>query len=262
MSLKFACNLSFMFTESPSLTGRYQLAQQAGFKTVESGFPFGFTLQQVVEAKQNAGVDQVLINVYTGDVTKGELGFAAIPGKEEEFRKSIEVTIEYAKALNCKKIHVMSGKVEVSNTVNDTTYENNLKYAAERFKTENIVGLIEPINSITVPNYYLHNFEKGLEIVRKINSTHLKLMLDVFHLQHSCGNITHSIKKCLPYVGHVQVAQVPERNEPDTLGEIDYRYVFGLLEKEGYTDYIGLEYKPKTSTMKGLKWVKNFGYSL
>ncbi|XP_043270569.1 putative hydroxypyruvate isomerase [Venturia canescens] len=262
MSFKFASNLSFMFTECPSILGRYKLAKEAGFTAVESGFPLGCSIQEIVEAKTSANVNQILINVFTGDTAKGELGFAAVPGKETEFKKSIEVTIEYAKALNCKKIHVMSGKVESPNASNDSVYRSNLRYAVERFESEGIVGLIEPINSITVPNYYMNSFEKGLAVVKDIDSPNLKLMLDVFHLQHSHGNITHTIRNNLSYIGHIQVAQVPDRYEPDTSGEINYEYVFSLLEKVGYKDYIGLEYKPKTSTGEGLRWIKKMGFSL
>lgn len=261
-TMKFASNLSFMFGENPTITERYLLAKQAGFKAVESGFPVGFSAQEVADAKRKAGVKQVLINVFTGDVTKGELGFAAIPGKEEEFKKSIDLTIEYANALDCKKIHVMSGKVESPTEINDSTYETNLRFAVEKFQAEDIVALIEPINSITVPNYYLNSFEKGLEIVKKINSPNLRLLIDLFHLQHARGNITRTIRESLPYIGHVQIAQVPDRHEPDTAGELDYRYIFALLDKEGYDDYIGLEYKPKAGSAEGLKWIKNFGYAL
>ncbi|XP_046422562.1 putative hydroxypyruvate isomerase isoform X1 [Neodiprion fabricii] len=262
VTMKFASNLSFMFGESPKITERYQLAKQAGFKAVETGFPLGFTAQEVADARSKADVKQVLINIFTGDVSKGEMGFAAIPGKEDEFKKSVALTIEYAKALDCKKIHVMSGKVESPNEINDSTYESNMRFAIEKFQAEDIVALIEPINSITMPNYYMNSFEKGLEIVKKINSPHLRLMLDLFHLQHARGNITRTIKEYLPYLGHVQVAQVPDRHEPDTAGELNYRYVFSLLEKEGYKDYIGLEYRPKAGSAEGLKWIKNFGYTL
>lgn len=261
MGLKFACNLSFMFPECASLIGRYQLAKKVGFKYVESGFPLGFSVEQVVEAKTKADVQQVLINVFTGDVTKGDLGFAAVPGEEYNFQNSIELTIEYAKALDCRKIHVMSGKVDVLTKGNDEAYENNLRYAVKRFEEENIIGLIEPINSHTVPNYYMNSFDKGLSFIKKIDSPNLRLMLDIFHLQQICGNLTYSIREYLPYVGHVQIAQVPDRNEPDTPGEIDYKYIFSLLEQEGYEDYVGLEYKPKSSTFEGIKWIRRFGFS-
>ncbi|KAL3267739.1 hypothetical protein HHI36_006866 [Cryptolaemus montrouzieri] len=129
--MKFCANLAFLFTES-SFLERYQLAKNAGFKCVETGFPVGLSKEQVAEAKKSANVEQVLINVYTGDVSKGELGFAAIPGKEQEFKDSIQKTIEYAKALGARKIHIMSGKLTDEVTkANDEVYEKNLKYAVK-----------------------------------------------------------------------------------------------------------------------------------
>lgn len=262
MGLRFASNLSFMFLENLNIIERYQLAKEAGFKAVESGFPLGYTAEEVAKAKNNANIEQILINVFTGDTSKGELGFAAIPGQEESFKKSIETTITYAKALNCKIIHVMSGKVEKPSVENDNVYENNLLYATQRFKEEGFVGVIEPINNITVPNYYMNNFSKGLSVVKKINSPHLKLQLDLFHMQHCCGNLTLNIEKLLPFVGHIQIAQVPHRHEPDTPGEIDYKYILSLLENKGYQGYIGLEYSPAAGTVDGLGWIKKFGYTL
>ncbi|XP_033216452.1 putative hydroxypyruvate isomerase [Belonocnema kinseyi] len=261
MSLKVCSSLSFMFLESPTIIGRYQLAKDAGFKAVESGFPLGFSIEQVVEAKTKAGVDQVLINLFTGDVDKGEVGFAAIPGKEENFEKSVDLTIEYAKALSCKKIHIMAGSVEVLTKANDEVFERNIRHAVSKFEANDIMGLIEPINPYDLPNYYMDSAEKALAIVKKINSPYLRIMLDVFHLQQICGNLTRVIRECLPYTGHVQVAQVPDRHEPDTAGELDYVYLFSLLEKEGYNGYVGLEYTPKASTVEGLKWIERYGFS-
>lgn len=251
-----------MFTETSSIIERYKLAKDAGFKAVETAFPSGYSIKDVVRAKEDAGVDQVLINVYPGDPNKGELGFAAIPGKEREFQKSIDMTIEYANGLNCKLIHIMDGTVESPTAVNDEVFEKNLLYAIEKFKAANIIGVIEPINNFTVPHYYMNSFEKGLNAVKKMNSPHLKLQLDFFHLQHICGNITRNVKKLLPYVAHIQIAQVPDRHEPDTPGEIDYKYVLSLLEQEGYDGYIGLEYKPKSSSTEGLSWIEKYGYKL
>nr|XP_012145575.1 PREDICTED: putative hydroxypyruvate isomerase isoform X2 [Megachile rotundata] len=251
-----------MFTEATAITERYKLAKEAGFKAVESGFPFGYSVKDVSEARKKADIEQILINVYTGDVTKGELGYAAIPGEEENFKKSIDLTVEYAKALNCSRIHVMSGKVNQPNAVNDKVYLNNLLYAVEKFQKENILGLIEPINNITVPNYYMNSFQKGLEVVKTINSPNLKLLFDIFHLQQICGNITKNIKELLPYIGHIQIAQVPHRHEPNTPGEINYKYILSTLEQEGYNGYIGLEYSPKLSSREGLGWIQEFGYKL
>ncbi|XP_075984403.1 hydroxypyruvate isomerase-like protein Gip [Anticarsia gemmatalis] len=260
--MKFCANLSFMFTEASSILERYALAKEAGFKAVETGFPLGCSIEQVKDAREKAGIEQVLINLKTGDVTKGELGVTAVPGKENEFKENFTTTVNYAKALNAKKIHIMAGKLENPTSQNWDTYENNLKYAADVLRSENIVGVIEPINPYSVPGYFLNDFHKALDIIKRINSPNLKLMLDVFHLQQIMGDISHSITKFMPYVGHVQIAQVPNRNEPDTAGEINYKYVLEQLENNGYNDWVGLEYKPLNNSKGGLGWVKSFGYSL
>ncbi|XP_047537455.1 putative hydroxypyruvate isomerase [Vanessa atalanta] len=260
--MKFCANLAFMFTESSSILERYALAKDAGFRAVESGFPLGYSLEQVKQAKEMAGIEQVLINLKTGDVTKGELGVTAVPGKENEFKDNLKSTIDYAKALGAQKIHIMAGKLENVSSENWTTYENNLKYAASVLKNENILGVIEPINQHSVPKYFLSDFQKAVDIIKRINSDNLKLQLDIFHLQHICGDLSYNIKNLMPYVGHVQIAQVPNRNEPNTPGEINYKYILEHLQRCGYNDWIGLEYKPAGNSKEGLKWVKEYGYTL
>ncbi|KAJ8923484.1 hypothetical protein NQ315_010062 [Exocentrus adspersus] len=257
---KFCANLAFLFPEQP-LLDRYKLAKDAGFKAVETGFPLGHTKEQVVEAKNAAGIQQILINIYTGDVTKGELGFAAVPGKEDEFRKSIDLTIDYAKALGARKIHIMAGRVDEGNitAAHDLAYENNLRYAVGLLEKENILGVIEPINKYSIPNYYMNCYDKALSVIKKINSPNLKLMLDIFHLQLIRGNISNTIKELIEYIGHVQIAQAPNRNEPNCPGEINYQYVLGQLQNAGYNDWIGLEYKPVSNTKDGLKWIGELG---
>lgn len=262
MPLKFCANLSFMFQETASLLERYGLAKDAGFRAVECAFPYDYEVDKVVEAKKNAKVEQILINTYVGDITKGELGFAAIPGSDAAFESSIQKAIKYAKALNCSRIHVMSGAVEKVEDSHVNAYYKNIKHAADVFEKENIIGLIEPINPYSVPNYYMNSFEKGLEVVKQVNSPNMKLMLDVFHLQQICGNLTRNITQLMPFVGHIQIAQVPDRHEPNTSGEIDYKYILSLLEKLGYNGWIGLEYKPQGATKDGLKWIKEFNVAL
>uniref|UniRef100_A0A1B0D072 Xylose isomerase-like TIM barrel domain-containing protein n=1 Tax=Phlebotomus papatasi TaxID=29031 RepID=A0A1B0D072_PHLPP len=158
MALKFCANLSFMFTESGSLLERYNLARLAGFQGVESAFPKGFSIEDLLTAKQS--LTQVLINIRT------EFGVAALHGDSkgpdfrETFRSDLETTVEYAKALNCRKIHIMAGKVSEPTEDNHEAYVENLKYAVKILEKENIVGLIEPINRYAVPGYYLNSYEK------------------------------------------------------------------------------------------------------
>lgn len=255
MNLKFCANLSFMYQEANHLLERYSLAAKSGFSSVECAFPYSDSLEKVVQAKSNANVQQILINAPRGEAH--ELGFAAIPSMEDRFRSSIDLAVSYAHALNCSKIHVMAGIVDQPTEANHETYEKNLKYAAQLFEAKGIIGLIEPINKYSAPGYYLNSYERAVGILNKINSPNLKLQLDIFHLQQIKGDLTNNIKSLLPLVGHIQVAQVPKRNEPNTPGEIDYNYIFQLLEELNYTEWIGLEYNPKNDTDSGLTWLRN-----
>lgn len=254
MNLKFCANLSFMYQETNNLLERYNMAAKSGFSAVECAFPYSETLDNLVQVKSNANLQQILINAPKGE--PNELGFAAVPNMEDRFRSSIDLAVSYAHALNCSKIHIMAGLVAQPTEVNHKTYENNLLYAAQIFETKGIMGLIEPINKYSASGYYLNSYERAIEVLNKIKSPYLKLQLDIFHLQQINGNLTNNIKSLLPYIGHIQLAQVPNRNEPDTPGEIEYNYIFQLLEELNYDGWIGLEYSPKDGTDKGLSWLR------
>lgn len=157
----------------------------------------------------------------------------------------------------------MSGKLESPPTdLHRATFLSNLKYAASQLESENITGVIEPINPFSVPGYFLNDYKYAIETIKAVGSANIKLMADIFHMQMICGNISNNLKEFAPFIGHVQIAQAPNRNEPNSNGELDYRYVLNELNKIGYSDFIGLEYKPLTSTTEGLKWINEFGLNL
>ncbi|KAK3883540.1 hypothetical protein Pcinc_012144 [Petrolisthes cinctipes] len=257
--MKVAANLSFMFGEAGGLLSRYQAAKDAGFNAVECAFPYSVPEQQLATVLKETGLKQVLINSDPGDTEAGELGFAAIPGQEARFRESLERSISYAKALNCHKLHIMSGRrsSDHDESAHLATLEGNLKHAVERLTEEGITGLIEPINPVSIPGYYLNNYDTAVRVVQKMDSPHLRLQLDIFHLQMITGNVTNNINKFIPLTGHVQVAQAPHRHEPSCPGELNYDYVFEKLNQAGYNGYIGAEYKPSSpESAASLKWME------
>uniref|UniRef100_A0A6M2DPN0 Putative hydroxypyruvate isomerase n=1 Tax=Xenopsylla cheopis TaxID=163159 RepID=A0A6M2DPN0_XENCH len=258
MPFKFCPNISFLFNDIP-FAQRYQQAKVLGFQGVESGFPYNVDPKELVEAKVTSGLEHILLNIYTGDTSKGELGCACIPDKSSTFDQALDKAIDLAKLLNCKKIHLMSGKIVGERTEkNDEAYLSNISRAVKKLEENSIIGLIEPINNITVPDYYMNNYDQALNVIKTIDSPNLKLMLDIFHLQQICGNITYNIQKLLPYTGHVQIAQVPYRHEPNSAGEIDYKFVLRLLESLNYHNWVGLEYNYKD----GFGWISEFGFKL
>lgn len=157
----------------------------------------------------------------------------------------------------------MSGKLEHPPTdEHRETFKSNLKYAATQLEHEDIIGVIEPINHYSVPGYFLNDYKFAVESIIAVGSKSIKLMVDIFHMQMICGNITNNLRDLSSLIGHIQIAQAPNRNEPNTDGELNFRYVLNEISNTGYDDYIGLEYKPLTTTTAGLKWINEFDLDL
>ncbi|XP_008276373.1 putative hydroxypyruvate isomerase isoform X1 [Stegastes partitus] len=261
--LKFCANITWLFTELPDFSQRMYAAAAAGFQAVEAAWLYDSDLQELQRAREATGLEVVLINTPPGNVKAGDLGLGAVPEREAEFRQSLDLAVKYARALHCKRIHLMAGRfpedsdrTAVAKNM-EAVFVQNLSYAADVLAKEGITGLIEPINTrITDPRYFLDSPHQAAAILEKVGKPNIKLQMDVFHWQIMDGNLTQNIQKYFPIIGHVQIAQVPGRNEPDSAGELNYSYLFKTLETHGYQGYIGCEYKPLSSTAEGLGWIK------
>ncbi|XP_028404634.1 putative hydroxypyruvate isomerase isoform X2 [Dendronephthya gigantea] len=260
MSLKVDANISFMFKEWPNFIDRYKAASEAGFKAVESGDEvYQYAVDEIKKAKSEANVQQIVMVGYGG--TQNTV--IGIPGKEVEFRQSFTKSLEYALALKCGKIHVCSGVTtsvdseEVSYSCYEDIYIRNLRHCSEEARKVGIKILIEPIT--TIPGYFLTNTMQGIEILKKLNCDNVKLEFDFFHAQRAHGNLTKTLKDNIQFIGHIQVSQVPDRGEPSSSGEINFEYIFKLIHKLGYNQWIGGEYNPTGRTGDGLDWINYYG---
>ncbi|XP_054731719.1 putative hydroxypyruvate isomerase [Anastrepha obliqua] len=254
MASKLAANLNFLFTEGKCISERIRMAHRAGFKSVEIPFPKE-ELENVIAAKEETGIQIALINIDPGD---SKFGNTSWPHAKESFKSQLNETISFAKAVSCKKIHLMAGLSQGDRTKELIAYKENLKYASQILEKAGIVGVIEPINKISLPSYFMNSFDTASDVIREINSKHIRLMVDIFHLQLIRGNITNAFSDFKDIIGHIQIAQVPHRHEPDVVGELDFSYIFNLIKLSGYDDWIGCEYTPKTTTLEGLKWIQKY----
>ncbi|XP_026693325.2 putative hydroxypyruvate isomerase [Ciona intestinalis] len=253
--LKFCSNVSWMYSEAEFIE-RFKLATQDGFKGVECAWPYDYKLEDVVAAKTQANLEQILINSGCAK----SLGNAANSNNVAGFKKELEQAILYANALNCKRIHIVAGNVGKDQTRDQAceTYVSNLQYAAEKLQEHGIMGLIEPINTQKMPDYFLNTTDQMLDILKRVNKPNIMYQLDIFHLQIMEGNLTRKITDLFPKIGHIQISQVPGRGEPSTAGEINFSYLFSLLETLGYDGWIGLEYKPSINTEESVQWFKDY----
>ncbi|KAM4022478.1 putative hydroxypyruvate isomerase [Anomaloglossus baeobatrachus] len=263
--LRFAANISWLFQDVPDLPGRISAAARAGFQAVEVAWPYAADPGGMKAALQEHNTELVLMNTPAGDMAAGELGLGAVPGRQEDFRAGLQQAVTWALEMDCTRIHIMAGRVPAGierasiEKEMEETFIENLRYSAEILQEAGIVGLIEPINCrISEPLYFLNTPQQGASILQKVGSPNLKMQMDLFHWQIMDGNLTENIKTYFPLIGHVQVAQVPHRNEPDSPGELNFMYLYDLLQELGYQGYIGCEYKPRGDTAAGLGWMKTY----
>jgi len=256
--IKLSANLSFLFNELP-FEERFNASSNMGFKAVEFLFPYEYKINNIKCWLEEAKQKLILFNTYPGSLGNGDRGIASIIGRENEFREKFDLAIEYASQLNCPFIHVMAGINTKDNTINKAreVFKKNLSYAADICAKNNITALIEAINDRDIPNYHLNYVDDALSIIREINHPSLKLQLDLYHAQIMSGDLTNIINKSIKYTKHIQIASPPNRYEPDN-GEINYPFVFNMINELNYKGYIGCEYKPSTNTKDSLVWAKKY----
>ena len=255
---RFCANLTMLYGELDFLD-RFEAAARSGFRGVEYLFPYPYPKQQLAERLHGFGLEQVLHNLPAGDWGKGERGIAVLPDRVDEFRAGVGEAIEYARALGCKQVNCLAGVVPPGLATDEAraTFVANLRYASNELERAGIRLLIEPINTFDIPGFYLSRTAQALEIIREVGSDNLFLQYDVYHMQRMEGELAGTIRSNLPRIAHLQVADNPGRNEPGT-GEVNYPFLFELIDRLGYPGWIGCEYKPRAGTSEGLGWLKPY----
>lgn len=253
---KFAANLTMMFNEVP-FPERFERAAKAGFQAVEFLFPYEHAPAEVAAWLRDNGLANALFNLPPGDWAAGERGLAALPGREEDFRASVATALEYALALGTPCLHAMAGIVpagERREAYRDA-YVANLRYAAREVAKYGRSLLIEPLNPRDMPGYLLSTQAEAHAIREAVGEPNLKVQMDFYHAQIVEGDLATTLKKYFSGIGHIQIAGVPDRHEPDQ-GEVNYPYLFALLDSLGYQGWVGCEYRPRGKTEDGLGWLR------
>lgn len=247
-------NISFMFQERPFLE-RIDAAKAAGLNHVECHFPYDTPIAVLKERLAKASVALTGLNTAPGDVAKGEWGLAALPGRSADFRRDFDRALEYASALKVPMIHVMAGVVGAdARPAARKAYVENLRAVGSIAAKAGVTLLLEPLNVRDKPNYLVSRCEEITDVIDEVGQANVKLLFDVYHVQIMQGDIIKRLERLRQYVGHVQIAAVPSRAEPDE-GEVNYAAVFSALAAMGYKGLIGLEYKPRGVTEQGLAWI-------
>jgi hydroxypyruvate isomerase len=252
---KLAANLSTLFPEV-SFLDRFAAAAKAGFRYVEYQFPYQWDPDELAGRARAASVQVVLHNLPAGDFDKGERGIACLPGREEEFRDGVERAVAYAKAVSCPRLNCLAG-LAPADREHFAVLVENVRFAARRLGEAGLQLVIEPINTRTVPGFFLSRSAQAIRVLDAAGEPNAFLQYDFFHMQIMEGDLARTVERLLARIGHVQLADVPERHEPGT-GEINYGFLLRHLDAIGYSGWVGCEYNPKGDTLEGLKWAQPY----
>jgi hydroxypyruvate isomerase len=257
---RFSANLSMLFDDAP-FPERFARAAAAGFDAVEYLFPYEYDAGDLRKTLHEHGLRQDLFNLPAGDFAAGERGLAVDPARRDEFARGVEDAVRYAEMLGNRKVNCLVGKRVDGVAPRDqfACLVENLGEAAARLGGEGIALQAELLNPIQTPGFFLDSMEKVRLLLQGVPT--LSFQCDVYHLQRTQGNLVDTMRSVADRIGHVQIADSPDRHEPGT-GEIDYGFVLGELDAMGYTGYVGLEYAPSARTEETLGWIETLGYAL
>ncbi|WP_413992633.1 hydroxypyruvate isomerase family protein [Labrys okinawensis] len=255
---KFSANLGFLWPDRP-LLARIDAAAAAGFKAIELHWPYEVPPADLRAANERHGLEMLGINTPI-DAAKGEFGLAAVPGRQQDFREGFSRAADYAHAIGARSIHVMAGDVPPERRAEGTQqFLDNLAWAAEQAR--DLTLLLEPLNKHDRPGYFYSTSGEGAAVIAAAGVPKLKLMFDAYHVGRTEGHVVERLERHSGVIGHVQIAAVPSRAEPDD-GEVDYRAFFTALDRLGYSGWVGCEYKPRGDTDEGLRWTETLGVKL
>lgn len=253
--IQFSANLGFLWTDK-TLPDAIYAAKAAGFHAVECHWPYETPSGEVKAALKETGLKMLGLNTSRGDVTAGQNGVAAVTGCESDARAFIEQAVNYAIDINCPNIHVMAGFTD-KGAAAQGTFVDNLHFATHLAAQHGKTILVEPLNRYDAPNYHLQTLDEAQETLQQVGAANLKIMFDCYHMQIMGGDLLRRYKGAASDIGHIQFASVPDRGEPDQ-GEVDYKWLLSEIANAGFKMPFGAEYKPRTTTDAGLKWMQPY----
>ncbi len=256
---RFAANLTMMFNEHAFLD-RFDAAADAGFEAVEFLFPYEASPEAVAERVRRNALTVALFNLPPGDWAAGERGLAALPSRHAELREGLTRALDYAEATGVGRLHLMAGIAPAAEPRAVAAYRDAVRDCAGRLAGHGLDLVLEPINRRDMPGYFLDDFEAAARLIAELGLANVKLQFDLYHHQIMHGDLSMALRRLLPITGHVQVASVPGRHEPDG-EELNWPFLFAELDRLGYDGFVGCEYRPRGTTTDGLGWFRPYASS-
>lgn len=258
---RFSASLSFLWTDRPFLA-RFDAAARAGFRAVEYMFPYAEDIAAIAGELRRLKLRQVLFNLPAGDWAAGDRGIAVDPARRAEFREGVRLAVDIARHLECPRVNCLVGRQLEDVPIEEqwACLVDNIKHAAACFERAGLVLLIEPVNTFDIPGFFLRTSSEAFHLQDAVGAANLRVQFDVYHAQRMEGNLTHTLTRNIGRIGHIQVADAPDRGQPGT-GEINFANLFRALDRTDYGGEVGLEYRPTGPTDESFDWIEAMGFT-
>ncbi len=247
------------------LAGQMERVAEAGYQGFEFGDWRAANAAQITRLKNRLGL-QCACLVGNRSVNPKGMGLCD-PAERGGFLKEIAASIDAAKRFETARLVVLTGNrvPHLSRDAQRASIVEGLKRGAELAAAGGVQLIVEVLNTLAKveplnprenhANYYLNSTREAFDILRAVDSPHLKLLFDIYHVQIMEGNLIETIRANIASIGHFHVGDVPGRHEPGT-GEINYRNVFRAIRATGFRDFVAMEYVPSKDAMTTLREAK------
>jgi len=248
---RFSANLGFLWPDRPLLE-RIDAAAAAGFRAIELHWPYDVPAARVRARCDALGVTLLALNTPI-DRARGEFGLGAVPGRQADFRAGFRLASAYARAAGAGALHVMAGTVPegVARATAAAVLAENLAWASAAAPELRL--LLEPLNPADQPGYFYSRTAEAAAMLDRVGAPNLAIMFDAYHVGRVGGDVLDELERHFGRIGHVQIAAIPSRAEPDE-GVFAYPALFAALDRLGYRGWVGCEYRPRGDTDAGLGW--------
>ncbi|NJK79310.1 MAG: TIM barrel protein [Chloroflexaceae bacterium] len=249
--LRFSVSIETMFREMP-FEQRMEHVAALGFSAFQFWSRNGRDMNITLALKTALHLD---VSAFIGSTAH-----LVDRQQHKKFEEDIIRAASLAVDLSCSNLIVHSGPVlaGVPREEQHAAIVEALQAVIPIAQDADVTIVLEPRNQLDYPDNYLVSSDEGFQIMRTVNSPHVRLLFSVYHQQISEGNLSTRIEKHLDLIGYIHVADVPGYHEPGT-GEISYEYIFAMLREKRYRGFIGLEYEPLVDAKASLRAVRAMG---
>jgi len=255
----FAANLSMLWAELP-LAERFERAAGAGFGAVELWWPGAAAAESLPRLTARWDLRLALLNFDAGDMAAGERGLAGDPGRREQVRDNVPAALRIARACGCQRLNLLLGLRQERYPLGEqlACARDNVAWAADQAAQAGCEVMIEAINPADNGPCLLTSIAAAASFIADVARPNVRLQFDVYHVQRMEGDIVTTLDAHWDLISHIQIADVPGRNEPGT-GEINYPFVLGHVDDRGYQGAVGLEYHPSTGRAEdSFGWLEHY----